>query len=148
MITKYRLPLAFLLSSFVLATCDGGGDPTETADMPNPASVFCEENGGQVKLRTDETGAVAGVCILPDGSKCDEWEYYRGDCRPGEASTGGAVGLPNLASVFCEENGGNIELRTDETGAVAGVCVFPGGSECDEWEFYRATCEPGDKQEG
>lgn len=54
--------------------------------MPNPASVFCEDNGGKVDLRTDETGAVAGVCVFPDGSECDEWAYFRGECAPGAAA--------------------------------------------------------------
>lgn len=141
MASRYQVPLAFLLVALLVVACDsGGGDPTGSANMPNPAAVFCEENGGQIELRTDETGAVAGVCVFPDGSECDEWDFYRGDCRPGGASSDGAVGLPNPASVFCEGNGGQVELRSDETGAVAGVCIFPDGSECDEWEYYRGTC--------
>ncbi len=54
--------------------------------MPNPASVFCEEHGGKVDLRTDAAGGVAGVCVFPDGSECDEWVYFRGECSPGQAA--------------------------------------------------------------
>ncbi|MBU1866793.1 MAG: DUF333 domain-containing protein, partial [Actinobacteria bacterium] len=28
-------------------------------------------------------------------------------------------------------------------GGTYGVCVFPDGSECDEWAFFRGECEPG-----
>jgi len=58
------------------------------------------------------------------------------------------VGLPNPASVYCEENGGRLDLRTSEDGSVAGVCVFQDGSECDEWAFYRGTCARGDSLAG
>jgi putative hemolysin len=58
-------------------------DPTPVANMANPASVYCEQNGGKVDLRPDATGAVAGVCVFPDGSECDEWAYFRGECAPG-----------------------------------------------------------------
>lgn len=71
---------------------------------------------------------------------------------PGEggsttAATAGRVRLPQMNRWgsrtllrFLQENGGQVELRTNERGAVAGVCVFPDGSECDEWEYYRGTC--------
>jgi hypothetical protein len=47
--------------------------------------VHCEQNGGKLELRTDASGGVAGVCILPDGSECDEWAYYRQECQPGDS---------------------------------------------------------------
>jgi putative hemolysin len=52
------------------------------ANLPNPASVYCEQNGGNVEFRQDASGGEAGVCVFPDGSECDEWAYYRGECRP------------------------------------------------------------------
>jgi inhibitor of cysteine peptidase len=54
-------------------------------NMANPASVFCGENGGTVELRTDAAGGVAGFCVFPDGSECDEWAYFRGECAPGDS---------------------------------------------------------------
>lgn len=151
---NHKLLLIFCLTIglLLLAGC-GTPEATPTADayMPNPASVFCEDHGGKVELRTDETGAVTGVCVFPDGSECEEWAYYRGECAPASAEqtaaptaapTAGAY-LPNPASVFCEDNGGKVDLRTDENGAVTGFCVFPDGSECDEWAFFRGECAPG-----
>ena len=54
------------------------------------------------------------------------------------------AGLPNPASVYCEEQGGTVDIRTDADGGQIGMCIFADGSECEEWAFYRGTCEPGD----
>jgi eight-cysteine-cluster-containing protein len=105
--------------------------------MPNPASVYCEQHGGKSKIRTDPLGNQYGVCIFPDGSECEEWAYYRGECKPGNASP---IGLPNPASVYCEQHGGTLEIRTDASGGQYGVCVFPDGTECEEWAFFRGEC--------
>ncbi|MFB0536537.1 MAG: DUF333 domain-containing protein, partial [Anaerolineae bacterium] len=53
-----------------------------SAGMPNPASVFCEEQGGRVEIRAGEGGQV-GYCVFPDGSECEEWAFFRGECAPG-----------------------------------------------------------------
>lgn len=39
-------------------------------------------------MRTDENGAY-GVCVFPDGSECDEWAFFRGECGPGSTSDSG-----------------------------------------------------------
>ena len=52
------------------------------AGLPNPASAYCEEQGYRLEIRTDEEGNQYGVCIFPDGSECDEWAFYRGECGP------------------------------------------------------------------
>ena len=51
-------------------------------DMPNPASVYCEQNGNKLEIRTAADGSQNGICVFPDGSTCDEWAYYRGECGP------------------------------------------------------------------
>jgi len=56
--------------------------PTEAVGLANPASVFCEEQGGRVDIRTESRGEV-GYCVFPDGSECEEWAFYRGECVPG-----------------------------------------------------------------
>jgi uncharacterized protein len=113
------------------------------ADLPNPASVYCEENGGKLEIRLDESGGQVGFCIFEDGSECEEWAFYRGECQPGE-NLDDQVGLANPASVFCEENGGTLEIRQDETGGQVGYCIFEDGSKCEEWAFYRGECQPGE----
>ena len=48
--------------------------------LANPASVYCEQQGGRVDIRTDEGGNQYGICILKNGTECDEWKYYREEC--------------------------------------------------------------------
>lgn len=55
---------------------------TPQANLPNPASVYCEEQGNQLEIRTAPDGSQSGVCIFPDGNECDEWAYFRGECGP------------------------------------------------------------------
>ena len=50
------------------------------ANMPNPASVYCEQQGNKLEIRTAADGSQSGMCIFPDGSSCDEWGYFRGEC--------------------------------------------------------------------
>ena len=45
--------------------------------MANPASVFCEQQGGKSVNRKDKDGNEYGVCVFPDGKEVDEWEYFR-----------------------------------------------------------------------
>ena len=50
--------------------------------------------------------------------------------------------MPNPASAYCVEQGFESEIRTAADGNQSGVCIFPGGSECDEWAYYRGECGP------
>lgn len=52
-------------------------------------------------------------------------------------------GTANPASVHCAEQGGTEETRDGEDGGQYGVCVFPDGSECDSWAYFREECAPG-----
>ena len=104
----------------------------------NPAAQDCEANGGRVELRT-ENGQSAGYCVFPDGTQCSETDYAEGTCAYQQEE---ASGIANPASVYCEEQGGTLEMRTDDQGGVAGYCVFEDGSECDEWSHFRGECYP------
>ena len=46
--------------------------PTATdnpqVDMPNPASVYCEQNGNKHEIRTAADGSQNGICVFPDES--------------------------------------------------------------------------------
>jgi len=65
--------VSILLAGSLLAACGDDDEP----GIPNPASAYCEEQGGTVEIERDATGAEQGICVLPDGTRVDEWEYYR-----------------------------------------------------------------------
>jgi putative hemolysin len=56
--------------------------PTEVpaVNMPNPASVYCNEHDGQSVIRTASDGSQSGVCVFKDGNECDEWLFFKGEC--------------------------------------------------------------------
>jgi putative hemolysin len=71
-----------------------------TIGMANPASAYCQEQGYTLEMRTDASGTY-GVCIFPDGSECEEWAFYRGECQPAseqEPPTEPAVEVPDPTS--------------------------------------------------
>ena len=83
---KHTTFLLLGVFSLLLAACGGeASTPVANVSLANPASVYCEENGGILDLRSDSEGNVSGVCIFPDGSECDEWAFFRGECGSGEA---------------------------------------------------------------
>jgi putative hemolysin len=98
---KSRWLFASALLILCLAACGPEpGSSTAQAGLPNPASVFCEQHGGRLELRTDPTGAVSGACLFPAGSECDEWAYFRGECKPGDSL--GAPGSPSPTAESAE----------------------------------------------
>jgi putative hemolysin len=50
--------------------------PAEKA-IANPASVYCVQQGGRVEIVTTDKGQI-GICVLPDGRRIEEWEFFRG----------------------------------------------------------------------
>jgi putative hemolysin len=88
----------------------------------NPASVYCGALGYQWN---------AGQCAFPDGSSCEEWSFYRGEC--GQAHS------------FCNLHGGTVSNRTENMGtwtATYAMCTLPTGKECHEDAFAQScSCE-------
>lgn len=56
--------------------------PSGSAGLPNPAAVYCQEQGYNHEIRTAADGSQSGVCIFPEGNECDEWAFFRGECGP------------------------------------------------------------------
>lgn len=127
-----------LLVTLAAAGCSSTAEP---AQMANPASEYCIEQGGQVDIRKNVDGGEVGYCQFDDGSECEEWSFFRGDCQKGEFPT--STQIANPAAVYCSEQGGAYEIRTHEDGGQYGVCLFDDGSECDAWDFFRGDCSPG-----
>ena len=104
-------------------------------NMPNPASVYCEQNGNKLEIQTASDGSQSGVCVFPDGSTCDEWAYFRGEC-------GLAVQKSPTPAIVVEAtstaSGGNTEENA------SGGYMPPGTSEeiTDWWGVIKST-QPG-----
>jgi putative hemolysin len=49
------------------------------------------------------------------------------------------IGLANPAAVYCNELGYEYDLVDSESGQ-SGICKFPDGSTCGEWEFLAGQC--------
>jgi len=88
---------AVLAAGCTQAPAGQGTTPTVTpavtattgAQIPNPAAVFCvQQTGNKYEIRTNPDGSQSGVCILPNGTLCDEWAYYRGTCPPATTPAG------------------------------------------------------------
>lgn len=67
-------------------------EPTSQAALPNPASEYCEQKGGKLEIRTAADGSQTGICLFQDGSQCEEWAFYRGECAPGQGAKAAAAG--------------------------------------------------------
>ncbi len=146
---KIWLAPLMLMGTALFASCSPAQiNPTQEPNIPNPASVYCEQQGGKLNLAQDASGGVSGTCVFPDGSVCDEWTYFRGECKPGdslmksEQTPAPEPNMPNPASVYCEQQGNQLRIVTAVDGSQNGVCVFPDGSTCDEWAFFRGECGP------
>ena len=85
--SRLGLEIVFLL---LAATAARAGDsdkagpdkaaPTKVG-MANPASVFCGERGGTVVIETTEGGGQSGFCVFSDGTRVNEWAYFRSNHR-------------------------------------------------------------------
>ncbi|MDG1186830.1 MAG: DUF333 domain-containing protein [Ilumatobacter sp.] len=57
-------------------------------------------------------------------------------CSSGSASN--PPGLANPASVYCVEQGGEIDIVEEADGEV-GYCNLPDGSRIEEWELFQSN---------
>jgi len=75
----------FAMWALVLAGCNKTEETISQEEPLNDAAQFCIDNWGKHEIVTSET-AVYGECTLPDGTVCDEWDYYEGNCPEQETS--------------------------------------------------------------
>ena len=111
--------------------------------LGNPASQFCADQGGVIKIYKSNDGEV-GYCNLKD-ALVEEWTLYRAVklstaqkalavylSHP--AKSGGRVGNP--ASGYCAQVGGANKMVTSPLGEI-GVCEFSDHSAIDEWTLFN-----------
>lgn len=89
------------------------------SSMGNPAYTYCTEiMGYDYRVTTDEDGGQDGVCILPDGLECPQWDFYAGKC--------------GLEHSYCAQNGFGTEIKNDGKdpySQIYPVCVDNNGNE-------------------
>ncbi len=72
---------------------EGANGGEEENRVANPASTHCEQKGGRVDIMSGGDGQF-GVCIFNDGSRCEEWRYFRGECAPGQCHESDGICSP------------------------------------------------------
>jgi putative hemolysin len=135
MLVRFVVPLALLLVVACSSTEETGAagsnppppDPVTDEDergsvgVPPPAGEYCAKLGYPIEGQD---------CVLPDGTRCEQWSFYRGEC--GQAYS------------YCNQHGGTISKKTEDMGgwtAVYGVCDVNGKS-CKESTFFvTGKCE-------
>lgn len=143
-----RRPYVFAIFLIALTACtprvpapEHAAADTPQANMPNPASVHCDQNGNKPEIRTADDGSQRGVCVFPDGSTCEEWAYFRGDCGPA-AQTSPTPAMTVEATT--EASGGGPGGGSNSGGNASGGYMPPGTSQeiADWWGVIRSTA-PG-----
>jgi len=110
-------------------------------NMPNPASVYCEQNGNTLEIHTADDGSQSGVCVFPDGSTCDEWAYIRGEC--GLAAQKSPTPVTTVEATM-EGSGGGPGGSGGTSGDGSGGYMPPGTSEAiADWRGVIKSTEPG-----
>ena len=122
------LIFSIILFAVSLAGCAPEADQTgdQPAGLANPASVYCQGLGFEEETRENELGQHE-VCIFPDGSECDTWDFLAGRC--GQKHT------------YCVDQGYEFQAKKDSSIA---ACLFDDGSTCSELLFFEGECKPGD----
>jgi putative hemolysin len=122
-------------TSLRVQTSDSAGTEIPPANMPNPASVYCEQNGNTLVIQTAADGSQSGVCAFPDGSTCDEWAYFRGECGPTPAMT---------VEATANASGGGPGGSGGAEGDGSGGYMPPGTTEeIADWRGVIKSTEPG-----
>ena len=69
------------MRAFAFGLCLLIAEPVAAANLANPAAVLCAKNGATVTIETAANGAQRGICVFPDGTRIDEWAYFRNKHR-------------------------------------------------------------------
>jgi len=116
--------IIFAVAALLIAGCSDGDRQVPVDDiearpqMANPASTNCIDKGGSLELVTDESGGQKGMCTLKDGTVCEEWAYFRGECKedsPDRDECGECPILSPPSPSFCTD-GNIVSGGTDECG--------------------------------
>lgn len=146
--TRWITLLLILLLTVLLIGCTPAdeprvetGEPTlpaneGTTNLGNPASIHCEEQGGTLEIRTKDNGDQDGVCHFDDGSACEEWTFFRGECAPGDTY------LFDTLWVLQSYNGQSPVSGTTPTLKITSDWQLTGSTGCNS--FFGSVTREGD----
>jgi uncharacterized protein len=64
------------------SAADNQNNQDNQSGIANPASVYCEDQGGTLEIRESDAGQT-GYCVFDDGRICEEWALFRNEgCVP------------------------------------------------------------------
>lgn len=152
--------MAAVVASIVIAVASCGanpstgtrgtttGAPPTTPALANPASTYCISLGGRVETVNNANGQ-QGFCVLPDGSRTDEWDLYRA-AHPTPSTTSGVPRPTSSTAVpaSCSGAARSAEI-TDEPGLSAAAAAMRAdlaraAATCD-WTVLAALVDRGGK---
>ncbi len=105
---SFTVVVAFILFIFLMVNPKGEKqpvvDPLTIADgctgIGNPAYEYCTTiMGYEYQEVTGDDGRQDGVCMMPDGVLCPQWDFYAGTC--------------GSSFSYCAQNGMGLETRID-----------------------------------
>lgn len=67
--------------------------------LANPAAVYCLDLGYDFEDVDDGAGGKRGICVMPDGVRCDAWDFLAGKCEPEHS--------------YCAQQGHGLRVETD-----------------------------------
>lgn len=98
--------------------------------LSNPASLNCQDKGGQVMIKENALGQY-GVCVFEDNRQCEEWALFYGYCPEGGVKV---TGFDYESEIYCAILGG-------QTTAGGSVCTFANGKTCLLDDLYQGRCD-------
>jgi len=114
----------------------------ECDDIGNPAYAYCTDiMGYEYETITQDDGSQGGVCKMPDGEVCAQWDFYAGKCGAEysycalegmeiETREGGEDPLARVYAVCKEQDGRSAGLVS----TLSGLNALSGG---DKWESFE-----------
>lgn len=120
-----KIILAGLCLTLLSGCTTTGVGPSAVVVLENPATIFCEEQGGKIEKREDHQRNEAGFCVMPDGRECDAVNFFHNKCE---------LTMPVLMGVSgSEEYHLATEQGCDSEQQICGEwCYYPDFQECVE----------------